>query len=357
MSQYWDMLGSGESLFKNEDALDFEFLPKIIQYRENEQQYVRDCIMPLIHKRNGKNLFISGAPGIGKTAAIRHVLNSLEDEDVEDVIPVYINCWQKNTSFKIVLEICDQIGYRLTHNKKTDELFRIIKQHLNKKAVVFAFDEVDKVEDLDFLYNILEEIYKKSIFIITNFKDWVTNLDMRIRSRIMLEHLEFRPYNQEETLGIIKQRIGYAFIDGAWEADAIEEVSKKTFEMHDLRTGLHLLRQAGLVAEAGSLKKITSAHVAKVIEKSDDFSIKKSDDLEEETRRILGIIKNNPDKKIGDLFRIYQDEGGKAQYKTFQRKIKKLEQNKFISAERIVGGAKGSTTIINASSTKKLTDF
>ena len=150
----------GETLFRNIDALDFEFVPKMLPYRENQQQYVATCIKPLLQGRNGKNLFIFGAPGIGKTAAIRWVMRDLE-EHTDDVIPIYINCWQKNTTYKIIIEMCEILGYKFTQNKKTEELLKIVKNILNKTAVVFAFDEIDKVEDFDFLYSILEEIFKK----------------------------------------------------------------------------------------------------------------------------------------------------------------------------------------------------
>ena len=59
------------------------------------------------------------------------------------------------------MEICDQLGYKFTHNKKTDDLFKILEEYLNKDSVVFVFDEVDKLEDADFLYMILERIYRK----------------------------------------------------------------------------------------------------------------------------------------------------------------------------------------------------
>ena len=154
MGLFKDTLRAEESLFKNGVALDYDFLPKLLPYREMQQRYVVSCIKPLLQERNGKNLFIFGAPGIGKTAAVRFVLRDLEEE-TEDVIPIYINCWQKNTTFKIILEICNNMCYKLSHNKKTDELFEIITGILNKKAAVFAFDEVDILEDFDFIYMIL----------------------------------------------------------------------------------------------------------------------------------------------------------------------------------------------------------
>ena len=148
MGLFKDMLGAGDSLFINEVALDYEFLPKLLPYRESEQKYLATCIAPLINNRTGKNLFIYGAPGIGKTAALKFVLRDLEEE-TDDVVPVYINCWQKNTTYKIMIDLCEILGYKLTHNKRTDELFRVVKHIVNKKSVVFVFDEVDKLEDYE----------------------------------------------------------------------------------------------------------------------------------------------------------------------------------------------------------------
>ena len=260
MGLFNDILHSDETLFKNELALDYEYLPKILPYREEQQRYIAACIKPLLMEKNGKNVFIFGAPGIGKTAATRFVLRDLE-KDTDEVIPIYINCWQKNTTFKIILEICDILGYKLTHNKRTDELFKIIKGILNKKAVVFAFDEVDKLEDTDFLYMISEEIYKKTILIITNYKDWLINLDERLRSRMMAELLEFKPYNIDETRGILKQRAGYALMPGVLGEAALEAITKKAADLKDMRYGLNLMRMAANEAEGKSSRKITPEHI------------------------------------------------------------------------------------------------
>src|SRR3989344_3123883 len=141
MTLFKDMLKSGESLFKDEIALDYDYLPKMLPYRENEQRYAAKCIAPLLQKRNGKNLLIHGAPGIGKTAAIRHVLLDLENE-TDDVIPLYINCWKKNTTHKIIYDVCEQLGCKFLQSKTTSELLELGKDILNKKSAVFVFDEI-----------------------------------------------------------------------------------------------------------------------------------------------------------------------------------------------------------------------
>tara|TARA_Y100000031_G_C8239925_1_gene395186 strand:- start:1542 stop:2615 length:1074 start_codon:yes stop_codon:yes gene_type:complete len=357
MALFKDMLGADESLFKNEIALDYSFLPKILPHREKQQRHIAEIIRPLLKSRSGKNLFIFGAPGIGKTSAIRFVLNELEEE-TEEITPIYINCWQKNTTFKIIAEICKILGYRLTHNKRTEELFEVVKNMLNKKAAVFAFDEVDKLEDFDFLYAILEEIYKKSVLLVTNSHNWMEDLDDRVKSRLMSETLEFRPYNLEETRDVLKQRMGYAFVPNVWNNDSFDLIVNKAAETEDIRTGLNLMRESGSIAEDKSSRKITLEHANEAIKKIDEFTIKKSTDLMEDEQKILDIIKKNSEKKIGNLFNIYQEQGGTLVYKSFQRKIEKLQKNKFVSVKKTSGGTEGNTSIVKyANVAKKLTEF
>ena len=295
MALFKDILHSDESLFRNELALDYSFLPKILPHREQQQRYIAAVVKPLLTGKNGKNLFIFGASGIGKTAAMRFVLNEVEEE-TDEVVPVYINCWQKNTTFKILVEMCEILGYHLTHNKRTEELFQVVKNILNKKSAVFAFDEVDKLEEIDFLYAILEDIYKKSILLVTNDKGWLDDLDERVKSRLLPETLEFKPYNLEETKDVLKQRVQYAFVPSVWDNDAFELIVKKTAEAQDIRLGMHLMRESGNIAEDKSSRKITLEHATEAINKIDQFIVKKSTDLTEDEHNLLNIITKNSNK-------------------------------------------------------------
>jgi archaeal cell division control protein 6 len=353
MGVFDDILKGDETLFKNEAALEYAFLPKSIPYREKEQQHIATCIKPLLAGRNGRNAFIFGAPGIGKTAACRHLLRELEEHDdySEKVNLFYVNCWQKNTTFKVIVDLCEQIGYMFTQNKKTDELLKIFAGQTNKKSSVFVFDEVDKAEDLDFLYTLVEDVYKKSIFLITNYKSFMLELDERIKSRLIPELLEFKEYNALETEGILKQRKDFAFIPNAFEEEAFKIVAIKSFELKDIRSGLFLLKESTLIAEEHASKKVKTEYVHMAIKKLEEFTIKNSAELQEEEKFIYDLIKEQSGKKMGDLFKEYQAKGGKLSYKTFQRKIAKLDEGKFISLTRTHTG--GNTTIVN----KKLSEF
>ncbi len=354
MGVFDNILHSDESLFKNPDALDFAWVPKIIPYREEQQRKIAAAIQPLFQERNGKNLVIHGLPGIGKTVACRHVLQELE-EKTDEIIPIYVNCWKKNTSYKVVIEICELIGYRFTQNKKTDELFKEIVKLLNKKKVVFVFDEIDKADDYDFLYTLIEEIYKKSIILITNFKTFMNEMDERVKSRLVPELVEFNPYNLEETKGILKQRLEYAFNVNIWETTAFEAVVKKTASLQDVRSGIQLLKDSGDIAEGKASRKITIEHANQAINKIDELGTVKSTDLKDEDKTVLDIIKKNSKSKIGDLFNLYTGAGGKSSYKTFQRKINSLQEQGFVKLTKSKGEG-GNTTIVEYREREKRLD-
>ncbi|MFT4343665.1 MAG: Cdc6/Cdc18 family protein [Candidatus Woesearchaeota archaeon] len=356
MGIFSNVLKDSESLFMDDVALDYDYMPKLMPYREQEQFKIASCIKPLFAERNGKNVFVYGKPGIGKTLAIRHILRELEEE-TDDIIPLYVNCWQKNTTYKVLLELCDLLGYRFTQNKKTEDLFAIVKDIVNKKSAVFVFDEVDKSEELDVLYTLSEQIYRKSIIMITNFSAWMENMDMRVRSRLTPELVEFRAYNSAETKGILQNRVKYAFQPNVWQDDAFNRVADKTSILQDIRSGLYLLRESGNAAEERSSRKIELADVDIAEKKLESFNIKKSTDLDDESQKILTLVRAEAGsgEKIGELYKKYS---GDITYKTFQRKIDKLSKNKFISTEKIPGGKEGKTTIVKSSAVdKKLDDF
>lgn len=355
MSMFKEMLKSGETLFRDTVALDYDFQPKTLKHRENEQMRFAIAIRPLLQGHNGKNVFVHGAPGIGKTTACKHVLRELEEE-TDDIITIYINCWKENTTYKVFYKVCEDLGFKFLQSKKTSELFSLIKNKLNKGSVVFVFDEVDKLEDTDFLYTILEDIYRKTIILITNYRETYNDLDERIRSRLSPEFLFFRPYNSSEVKGILEQRRDYAFVNGCWDNDAFSLITDKCSIVNDIRIGLYLMKEAGNIAEQKSSKKILSEHVNQAIKKVDEFHIKPKDGLDDELQVILDLIKDFDGKKIGDVYDAYLKMGGEMSYKSFQRRINKLKEARFINTKKIATN-KGSSTLIFYSAEKKLTEF
>jgi len=347
-----DISKSSESLFLNEIALDPTFIPPILQYRENQQKYIADCIKPLFMKRNGKNLMVYGAPGIGKTLAARYVLKELQEES-DEIYIAYINCWKSPTAYKVVLELCELLEYKFTHNKTTEDLLKKISSILNKKSVVLCFDEIDKLENTNIIYNLLEDVYRKTIIMIVNDKAWMAKLDSRIRSRLMPETLEFKQYTRDEMLGILKKRTEFAFIPNTCSQEALEIISKKAFESGDVRFGIYLLKESGLIAESESSRKILEKHALAAIEKA-DFTVKDPDGLRKEDSLLMDMIRKNPDLPCSEMHKRYNSS---ISYKTFRRQLERLEKAKLIELEQVSQGSRGNFTVARIKSEKTLDNF
>ena len=353
MSFFKNHLKDSESLFLNPIALDYDYQPKLVPHRENQQFFIASWIKPLFQSRNGKNVFVFGSPGIGKTVSIRHVLKELEEETSE-IIPLYINCWKKNTAYKILIEICALLDYKFIHDKTTDELLEIITKILNKKSSVICLDECDKLVDTDLIYNLLESLYRKTIIIVMNDKYWLNKLDLRLKSRLLPELLEFKPYTYEQTLDILKQRASYAFVENTFNKDVLENIAKKTYELKDIRTGLYLLKESGDFAESRASKKIEIKDIEYTIKKLENFKIKNSKDLSNETNEILELIKKNSGKQTTELFKLYNKD---ISYKTFRRRLEELKKANLITIEEKSKGIKGKSTFVYFGTLKKLDEF
>ena len=323
-----DILKSSESLFKNEVALDPEFVPKLIQFRENENQYIATCIKPLFQKRNGKNLIIHGPPGVGKTLATKNVLKELEQE-TDDITPVYVNCWKKNTTYQVVLELCKAIDYKFIQNKRTDELISIIVERLNKKSSVLVFDEIDKIQELDILYNLSESLYRKTIILLTNESNWLFRLDSRLKSRLIPDQLEFKPYSLTETKEILKQRISQAFPPNTINENSLNKITENTFKQRDIRTGLFLLKESAEIAESNSSKKIEMQHVEEAVKR---VIFSDTEKLDEEEKQVLEFIKTNMEKTTGEMAKLYEETHKKSK-RTFQRKLNNLQKSNLIKLD------------------------
>ena len=334
----FDFLGSEQTIFSNPNALDINYVPKLLPHREEQQTYVATAIKPLFYGRSGKTLLVKGVSGIGKTACVRRVIMDLDDvEEADNIARVFINCWKANTTYKVAVEIAHGLGYKFTHNMSTAEIFDKISELLKKRdGLVLVLDEIDKADDYDFLYNILEEDTHKTLIVITNDYSWGGDLDPRIGSRMVPETLEFKPYSPAETEDILRERKRYAFYENTWTGEAFKKIAIKAARFRDVRVGVMLLKAAGEVAEDKSSKQVLPEHAEKAIQRTEEFKIKSSSDLTDDQKVIVEICKEHSGKTTGVLYALYLKSGGKKSEKTFKRNLDKLA-NKQILALKMTG--------------------
>ncbi|MDP3919031.1 MAG: AAA family ATPase [Nanoarchaeota archaeon] len=330
MNLFDNMLKHDETLFRNEIALDYDYLPHILKFRENQQQHIATIIKPLFQGRMGSNLIITGKPGIGKTAACKHVLRDME-QHTDKIKGLYVNCWKNDSAYKVIIDICNQIGYKWVQNKKTNELMKEIGNILNKKACVIILDEVDKLKEEQVIYYLLEELTKKCLIMISNEKEFISYLDQRTRSRLMPEMIEFHSYTFKETFDILNERKQVAFFDNIMKDEDFEKIVEKTVDFGDIRTGLFLLKESANAAEIRSSKKIEPLDVDKAISKLSSFQSTKIV-LDDEEKELIKLITENNGESSSHIYKLYNEIFNKSD-RTFRRKIAKLKDNSFIHSK------------------------
>ncbi len=330
MSLFDDMLKEGETLFKDEDTLDFDYLPELLPYREGQQSYIADCIKPLGQKRQGKNLLVSGAPGIGKTSCVKFVFRELEDK-TDDIKPVFVNCWKKQTTNQVLADVAKQIGTIGAQFKNNEELWEKIGKSLSRfKGVAIALDEIDAAKEYDFLYQIAENVPRFTLIMITNEKDFLASMDARIRSRLVVEEVQFPAYKKQEVAGILEERKKAAFYPGVWGSEAFDLVVEKSYGKGDIRVGLVMMREAGRNAEKEASKRIGVEHVMKSKANIVDSQMA---GLGEREKRVLEAIRKETGIETGKLFAALREDGLDIPDSTLRRVIQNLDKGGYIFRE------------------------
>jgi len=340
MAFFDDMLKGNESLFKDESVLDYDYLPKLLPYRENQQAYIADCIKPLAAARPGKSLLIRGAPGIGKTSCVKFVFRELE-EATDDIRPIFINCWKKQTTSTILAEVATKLGAVAAQSKNNEELWEQIYKGLSRvKGIAIALDEIDKAKEYDFLYQIVENVKKFTLLMITNDMDFLANMDQRIRSRLVVEELEFPAYKRAEVSGILEERKKYAFVPSSWTKEAFDLVVDKCYSRGDMRVGLVIMREAGRLAEKEASRKITVGHVMKC--KASILDVQASN-LDEREKKVLEVIRKNKGIESGKLAEKLKAADLDLPESTLRRILQKLDKAGYIFREQAQTDTGGNT--------------
>ncbi len=332
------------SVFKEERVLKPEYLPDDILHRETEIRELVSILQPFVHSRSPENVFVFGPPGTGKTVTCRYVLNQLE-EYTSKVRGFYINCWEYNTRYSIFSKIGEELGLILPRRGlSADEvLYRIVDgyRHEGLNGMVIVLDEVDRLfvnkDEGNVLYDLAratENIgVNISIIIISNYRDFLINLDPRIRSSLMFKTIEFEPYSITALKDILRERSHIAFRPGVLDDDVIPLCAALGVKFGgDARVALTALWLAGREADREGSKHVTVNHVNRVKDQVFDFVLNTKIVLNPLEKKILSII-DGREWVSGDLYRELKERGIQLTDRSFRNYLKRLHELGLISVE------------------------
>ena len=229
-----------------------------------------------------------------------------------------------------------------------DELLDSLRTEIIKTntKIVICLDEIDRLEEGDLLYDILQTRsngISTMIIGISNSPSLYNKLDPRTKSRLYpLEEMIFSPYTKEEMRGIVKSKIEDAFYDNCIDNDVIEYISDFTIKKKgDVRIVRETLKRAADSAKKSGDKKIGIKHVSMNLKTTEHAKASSTiKHLSQHEKFILNLIPKNG-TFYPALYQFYKQTDGYLGDRMFRNYVERLHDLKLINMEqRGVGGCK-----------------
>ncbi|XP_067441622.1 cell division control protein 6 homolog [Thunnus thynnus] len=238
-------------------------VPERLLSREAERASIRSFLEEKVLQRLPGSLYISGAPGTGKTACLNCVLQEMKAE-LASVQTVVVNCMSLRSSHAIFPLLAD----KLRASGGQNGLQRLLTAP--GPAVLLVLDEMDQLDSKaqDVLYTIFEWPYlpesRLCLIGIANALDLTDRILPRLQTRPHCRPLllHFPPYSRQELTAIVQDRLSKASAEGIMDASAVQFCARKVSAVSgDARKALDICRRAVEIVESDERKKTSDPKV------------------------------------------------------------------------------------------------
>ncbi|XP_030627918.1 cell division control protein 6 homolog [Chanos chanos] len=229
-------------------------VPERLLSREQE----RDSIVSFLEKHvlpgKAASLYISGAPGTGKTACLNCVLQERK-VCLKTVQTVVINCMTLRSSHAIFPLLSEKLGCTRAHSEGQLDKFLTSAG----PTVLLVLDEMDQLDSKaqDVLYTIFEWPYlpksRLCLIGIANALDLTDRILPRLQAKphCRPQLLHFPPYTRQELAAIVQDRLSQASGESMVDAAAVQFCARKVSAVSgDARKALDICRRAVEIVES-----------------------------------------------------------------------------------------------------------
>lgn len=252
--------------------------------RDQEMSQIDNFIESHISKKQPGSLYISGAPGTGKTACLTELRQNLQNR--KDCKEVYINCMSFKNSQAIFNRILSEIQQKTSSLTMKAAMQQLEKLLVAKGAmVVCILDEVDQLDSKhqEVLYTMFEwpSLSNSRLVLvgIANALDLTDRVLPRLQGhQCKPQLLHFAPYTKQQIIDVLEDRLASCDV---LEPSALKFCAMKVATVAgDMRKALDICRRAIELAEVelrkkkacatpekfgAPVKKIGIAHVMRII--------------------------------------------------------------------------------------------
>lgn len=325
-------LGWDETLFKNPEVFDANYLPDVLLHREMQLNQLVSNLKPAIAGFQPVNSLCLGSPATGKTSAVKLVLKQIEDFDV---VTCYVNCQIVNTKHQVWTRIFESIAnFQPPGGISFTKLYLACLERISKPLIV-CLDDLDYLDNKmlnEMIYSVLKayetvDVKIGLIGITTDFQI-LLRLDALTGSIFHANEIHFPLYSKKEIRDILKKRVDAGFYDGVLSDKAFELIVDLTYNSKDLRLGLYLLKMSGIEAERKAKRRIEVEDVERAYEGGKSLFLDKSlSALNRMERNVLKAIYVKDSITSGELYESFKN---RISYRIFYEILNKLERIRLI---------------------------
>ncbi|MCL4381936.1 AAA family ATPase [Candidatus Marsarchaeota archaeon] len=268
------------NIFANREVLSLHYTPKKLVGREKEINNIERAIAPALKGERGRNLFVYGKTGVGKTSCVKYVIEEVKNIPNTSARISYINCRIYNSRYRVLNKIVsDHLPTYAKRGYGASDLYEKLVSWIEEdnKIFVVILDEIDVIKDLDDLIYTLTRINSDikaggvTMVGISNKVSFKDSLDPRSLSSLYESEIVFSNYNANELFDIIKDRAKIGFKKNVVGDEILKFIAANaTRNGGDARFSLKILSIAGELSEKDNLQNISLEKVQESIKLAEE---------------------------------------------------------------------------------------
>ncbi|XP_036054218.1 cell division control protein 6 homolog isoform X2 [Onychomys torridus] len=235
-------------------------VPDRLPTREKEMDVIRAFLKEHICGGKAGSLYLSGAPGTGKTACLSRILQDLRE--VKGFKTILLNCMSLRSAQAVFPAIAQELGREEICRPAGKDLMRKLEKHMTAEKgpmIVLVLDEMDQLDSKgqDVLYTLFEwpRLSNSRLVLIgiANTLDLTDRVLPRLEARenCKPQLLNFPPYTRNQIATILQDRLSQVSRDQVLDSAAIQFCARKVSAVSgDIRKALDVCRRAIEIVES-----------------------------------------------------------------------------------------------------------
>lgn len=236
-------------------------VPDRLPAREKEMDFIRNFLKEHICGKKAGSLYLSGAPGTGKTACLSRILQDLKME-LKGFTTILLNCMSLRSAQAVFPAIAQEICQEGISRPAGKDLMRKLENLMTAEKgpmIVLVLDEMDQLDSRgqDVLYTLFEWPWLSNsrlvLIGIANTLDLTDRILPRLQAREKCKPrlLNFPPYTKNQIATILQERLNQVSQDQVLDNAAIQFCARKVSAISgDARKALDVCRRAIEIVES-----------------------------------------------------------------------------------------------------------